>query len=315
MKRIVICSDGTWNRPEKNLNKDCPTNVLKFARSIHPIGDDGVPQQVFYDWGVGSYYDNFGGGITGLGVMKNIEDAYRYIIQNYTEGDKLYFFGFSRGAYTVRSLCGLIYNCGILKRNNAHRVEEAMTIYRAKGNDNKPGGSTAVAFRKSHCFESRDVFFVGVWDTVGALGIPISFLGLFEDRDEFYDTKLGSNVSVARHALAIDERREDFEPAIWEPRQGLDLKQTWFCGYHSDVGGGHMPCSNDLSASLIPMEWMANEARKAGLNLESHCFQSCTDSYLAKLHPSKRHFYRIRGEHIRDIDHCGRVIKFHTLGV
>ena len=104
MKHIVICSDGTWNRPEKDVIKDLPTNVLRFARSINPVTEQGTAQQVFYDWGVGSYHDNLSGGITGKGVMKNIQDAYRYIIQNYTAGDKLFLFGFSRGAYTVRSL-------------------------------------------------------------------------------------------------------------------------------------------------------------------------------------------------------------------
>ena len=109
-KRIVICADGTWNRPEKDPQKEWPTNVLRMARAIKPVADDGVVQQVFYDWGVGSYHDVLYAGITGQGVQKNIMDAYRYIVQNYTPGDELFFFGFSRGAYTVRSLCGMINN-------------------------------------------------------------------------------------------------------------------------------------------------------------------------------------------------------------
>ena len=109
-KRIVICADGTWNRPEKNLREDIPTNVLRLARAIKPIGSDQVPQQVYYDWGVGSYYDPIIGGATGKGLHKNIMDCYRYIVQNYSPGDELYLFGFSRGAYTIRCLCGMINN-------------------------------------------------------------------------------------------------------------------------------------------------------------------------------------------------------------
>ena len=311
MKHIVICSDGTWNRPEKDVIKDLPTNVLRFARSINPVTEQGTAQQVFYDWGVGSYYDNLSGGITGKGVMKNIQDAYRYIIQNYTAGDKLFLFGFSRGAYTVRSLCGLINNCGILKREHANRVEDAFTIYRKGGTQNKPSGETSVNFRKKYSHSSREVFFVGVWDTVGALGIPISFLGLFEDRDEFYDTKLGKNVRVARHALAIDERREDFMPSIWDPVPGLDLKQTWFCGYHSDVGGGLKPDDNGYLASNIPMQWMANQASQFGLELELHWTKATPSSQLPKLNPSKRHFYRLRGEHMRSIAHGKGTVSIH----
>ena len=115
-KRIVVCADGTWNRPEKNLKEDVPTNVIRLARAVSPVAGDGMPQQVFYDWGLGSYHDEWSAGTMGSGIHKNIMDGYRYIVQNYSPGDELFLFGFSRGAYTVRSLCGLINNCGILKR-------------------------------------------------------------------------------------------------------------------------------------------------------------------------------------------------------
>lgn len=122
-RRIVVCSDGTWNRPEKNPEKDFPTNVLRLARAIKPIGADRIHQQVFYDWGVGSYYDASIGGATGRGVHKNIMDGYRYIVQNYSPEDELFLFGFSRGAYTIRCLCGLINNCGIIKRPDAALIQ------------------------------------------------------------------------------------------------------------------------------------------------------------------------------------------------
>ncbi len=125
-KRIVICADGTWNDPED----ENPTNVLRLARAVKPVASKGVKQVVFYDWGVGSYYAKVRGGISGLGMMKNIQDGYRFIVQNYKPGDELYFFGFSRGAYTVRSLAGFIYNCGILKREHARLIQKAFDLYK-----------------------------------------------------------------------------------------------------------------------------------------------------------------------------------------
>ncbi len=271
MKRIVICADGTWNRPEKNLKKDIPTNVLRLARAITPVDGQGIPQQVFYDWGVGSYYDKTVGGITGKGIQKNIMDDYRYIVQNYSPGDELYFFGFSRGAYTVRSLCGFINNCGILERPDANLIEAAFRLYKRAGKKYKATGSKAVEFRKAYCHsKSRQIKFIGVWDTVGALGIPFSFLGLFENKDEFYDTKMGSNISIARHALAIDEQREDFEPTVWKERAGIDMEQVWFVGVHSDVGGGYAPDKSGGSLSDTAFSWMIKETIVAGLTIEKH---------------------------------------------
>ena len=171
-KRIVICADGTWNRTEKDLVKDFPTNILKLARAIKPVDTEDVPQQVFYDRGVGSYYDPVVGSATGKGLHKNIMDDYRYIVQNYAPGDEIYLFGFSRGAYTVRCLCGLINNCGILKRPNAALIQRAFDHYKKPSKAYAPRGEKSVSFRKQYAHPSREVNFVGVWDTVGAMGIP-----------------------------------------------------------------------------------------------------------------------------------------------
>lgn len=97
MKRIVICADGTWNKPEEDLAKDFPTNVLKFARALAPIDNKGIEQVVFYDWGLGSYHDSATAGAFGSGINKNIADGYRFIVQNYNPGDELFFFGFTAG--------------------------------------------------------------------------------------------------------------------------------------------------------------------------------------------------------------------------
>lgn len=306
-KRIVICADGTWNRPEKDLEKDVATNVLRLARAIQPVGTDGVPQQVFYDWGIGSYYDPIIGGATGKGLDKNIMDDYRYIVQNYEPGDEIFLFGFSRGAYTVRCVCGLINNCGILKRPDARLIQEAFTYYKRSSRPYAPDGEKSVAFRVAHSHPSRDIKFVGVWDTVGALGIPLSFMGLLENDDVFYDRKIGRNARLARHALAIDELREDFIPTIWEPRdegdEDLDVKQVWFAGAHSDVGGGYQPDKDGTLLSDVPLEWMMGEAKQAGLTLETHLNHSLKPNVRATVHLSRRKYYRLKPKHHRAIRH------------
>ena len=310
-KRIVICADGTWNRPEQDIDKDYPTNVLKLARAIQPVAGDGVPQQVFYDWGIGADHDKLIGGVTGRGIHKNIMDDYRYIVQNYAPGDEIFLFGFSRGAYTVRSLCGLINNCGILKRPDAPRIQAAFDHYKKPGPAFAPDGEKSVAFRKTQSHPSREVHFVGVWDTVGALGIPVSFLGLMERKDEFYDTKIGPNVRFARHALAIDEQRTDFEPTVWNPRDNLDLKQVWFAGVHSDVGGSYKPDADGGLLADIALEWMMREAGNAGLTTEPHLRKGLRPNPVASLHQSRKHIYRSRRPLHRPIAHGKGEVLIH----
>ncbi|MCH8313757.1 MAG: DUF2235 domain-containing protein [Nitrospinae bacterium] len=310
-KRIVICADGTWNRPEKNLKEDFPTNVLRLARAIEPIGSDQIPQQVFYDWGVGSYYDPVVGGATGKGLHKNVMDDYRYIVQNYSPGDKIFLFGFSRGAYTIRSLCGLINNCGIIKRPDASLIQKAFNHYKRSGTAYAPEGNESINFRNQYSHESREIKFVGVWDTVGAMGIPISFLGLFDDKDEFYDTKMGKNIRVARHALAIDEHRSDFKPTTWLPRENTDMKQVWFSGAHCDIGGSYGPDKNNSFSSDTSLAWMIKEAGKFKLTIENHLERSIKINPLAMIHKSRRSFYRIKKIEYRQIDHGKGPILIH----
>lgn len=308
MKSLVICADGTWNRPEKDLKKDVATNVLRLARAVAPATS---AQQVFYDWGVGSYYDQTIGGATGRGLHKNILDDYRYLVQNYNPGDRIYLFGFSRGAYTVRSLCGLINNCGILRRDQAHRIEEAFRRYKSSSRDWHPEGKKSVEFRAQYSHPSRTIDFVGVWDTVGAMGIPISFLGLFDDKDEFYDTKLGRNVAVARHAMAIDEHRRDFEPTIWQERPGLDIKQVWFAGAHSDIGGNYQRDRDGGLISDAALEWMLDEAAQHGLSIEPHVRDSLCYHAGSSIHNSYRKFYRVKKRLYRPINHGHGPVLIH----
>lgn len=302
MKRIVICSDGTWNKPEENLNEDFPTNVLKFSRAVKPVDDQGLAQIVFYDWGIGSYHNSVKGGAFGAGLDKNIKDAYRFIVHNYDEGDEIYFFGFSRGAYTVRSLAGFINNCSILKKKHANRINDAYDLY--KNPDEKPSGAYSVEYRTNYAVADRvPIHFVGVWDTVGSLGLPTSIFGFIKEKHLFYDQKIGSIIKIARHALSIDELRKDFEPTIWkQDNEGkVDLRQVWFAGVHSDVGGSYTPDENGHTLSDIPMLWMKEQAEKeGGLQFQAHLSSVELNPFAAQNNEFKRH-YKLLGKHVRKI--------------
>lgn len=298
MKRIILCADGTWNKPEKDLNEDFPTNVLKVARAISPNANDKTKQVVFYDWGLGSYHASIAGGGFGKGINKNIMDNYRFIVQNYDPGDELFFFGFSRGAYTVRSLAGLINNCSILKRTYASHIEEAFDIY--KRSDIHPDDDFSADYRKKYAVENKvRIKFIGVWDTVGALGIPFRMFGFLNEKHLFHDNKIGPNIDVARHAMAIDELRDDFKPTIWRKRKNMDLLQVWFSGVHSDVGGGYKPDDNGHTLSDIPLQWMLEEAAKSGLEFEEHIYTGLNGNSLAEEHNEYEGFFKVLGKHER----------------
>jgi uncharacterized protein (DUF2235 family) len=133
------------------------------------------------------------------------------------------------------------------------------------------------------------------------MGIPLSFLGLFNDKDEFYDTKIGGNISIARHALAIDEHRSDFIPTVWIPQAKTDIKQVWFSGAHSNIGGSYKPDQDGSLLSDIPLAWMLKEAKNAGLSLENHILQNIKPNSLATLHNSRRTFYRVKKKFYRSL--------------
>lgn len=305
MKRIVICSDGTWNRPETGKKKEYPTNVLQFARGVAPCCSNQHQQVVFYDWGIGSYHDSVTGGGFGEGLEKNVMDAYRFLIHNYNIGDEIYLFGFSRGAYTVRSLCGMMNNCSLLKSQYGHMVHEAFDLYKDKRK--KPSGEFSRIWREKYAIQQEvKVNFVGVWDTVGSMGLPKTFFGLSKDKHLFYDNKMGSNIVCARHALSLDERRNDFEPTIWEPKEGVDLKQVWFAGCHSDIGGSYGPDKDDTYLSDIPMNWMMDEAEKLGLRFDGY-LRSRPLNHNSKQHNEYKRMFKLLGAYERQIPDLNKI--------
>ncbi len=299
MKRIIICADGTWNRPEGKGYKDDPTNVIQFARGISPTDEQGVKQVVFYDWGIGSYHSKVIGGSMGSGLDKNIKDGYRFLIHNYEPGDEIYLFGFSRGAYTVRSLSGFINKCGILKTSKAPDVDKAFDFYKKKSA--VPSSNEAQAYRNENSVESKIyVHFIGVWDTVGAMGLPFSIFGLIDQKDLFYDHHIGSNIKTARHALSLDEKRDDFKPTIWKDKPGVDMEQVWFAGVHSDIGGSYKADNQGFKLSDIAMVWMKKEANAKGLVFDDD-FGTMPLNPLAKIHKSYSKMWKILGMSKRTI--------------
>ncbi|MGI9271554.1 MAG: DUF2235 domain-containing protein [Woeseiaceae bacterium] len=294
MKRIAVFADGTWNSPEKGR----ATNVLRMARAIKPEVSGGK-QIAFYDWGVGTDRKKLSGGLTGAGIDKNIMDCYRFLVHNFDDGDQLFFFGFSRGAYTARSLAGFVRNCGLLKREHANKIPEAFKFYRKRSKASGPNAAAAIKFRSDYAIaDITPIEFVGAWDTVGALGIPVPFWGTLNEREFlFHDTEPSKIVQHARHAVSIDENREDFAPVLWSDKPSVDIQQVWFAGVHSDVGGGY----KERGLGDCAIEWMLTEANKLGLQFESHFLDSVMPDPTDRRHNERKGIYLARGELVRNI--------------
>lgn len=294
-KKIIICADGTGNTQEKlESGKPCPTHVVRVARALRTKDHEGAPQVIFYHAGVGTQTGlKLRGGALGRGVWANILDCYRFLVHNYAEGDLIYIFGFSRGAFTARSLAGLILNCGLLKRGEENSEREALELYRDPDPLTAADSDRSREFRARHSLEP-EIEFMGIWDTVGSLGV--SFLsGHFHFLNklnwDFHDDTLSNRVKHAYHALAIHERRTKFLPTLWkmpeQPRAGQVLEQMWFSGVHSDVGGGYA----DHALGDCSLEWMIEKAGKCGLSFGRDSIADVQDSPTGAMHNSFDGFY------------------------
>lgn len=284
-KNIVICSDGTGNTAVKGRG----TNVFKMFESVdlnsHRFHPELAPQVAIYDDGVGT--ESFKplkilGGAAGVGLSRNVRQLYRELCRVYDPGDRIFLFGFSRGAFTVRSLGGLIDACGIVDVSRQHgsdelsrAVEDAYQAYRdcyrtdlMKLLRGQPERAAAKAFRQRHCHGEEKIWLVGVWDTVDAVGLPLHIADLVNKgiyQFKFPNLVPSRCVQHAYHALAIDDQRQSFHPLMWDqsvpPAPGQVVEQVWFAGVHSNVGGGYPK----QGMSLVALDWLMHKAEVAGL--------------------------------------------------
>lgn len=282
-KRIAFCADGTWDSANK------ATNVYKLYKSLLVRAD----QMPFYDDGVGADtlpIEAIAGGAFGTGIWKKVKEGYTKIAHVYEKDDDIFLFGFSRGAFTARSLAGMIAACGLPTQNfTDNLVDVAFDAYRDRANrQNK-----LKALANCNMYNAK-IRMVGVWDTVGSLGIPSLFSGVDPIAYGFLDTGLHPDVLNAYHALALDEERCEFRPTLWTGSlaPGQTLEQVWFTGVHSDVGGGEPDTVDGTPAlSHIPLSWMMSKAAALGLEFDPDVqkqYAAPLDSRyaLAKLHTS-----------------------------
>ncbi len=270
MKRIALFMDGTWD----SKGSKYPSNIEKLYDAVAPVARDGVRQLAQYQKGIGA--SSCGAwrifaGATAAGLDTHVQELYSYLVQNYVPGDEIYLFGFSRGAYTARCLAGLIRNCGILtpEFGSALFRDEAYALYLHASF--APESPTAIAFRKAYCYpefhESTSfiIHFIGVFDTVGALGVPGAIDRVLM---RFHDTALSRHTRYAYQALAIDEHRAVFNACPWripaQPLPGQNSLQVWFPGAHCDVGGGYA----EHGLADCTLAWMTAQAMAAGLDLD-----------------------------------------------
>jgi uncharacterized protein (DUF2235 family) len=314
-KRLVICCDGTWNKEDQKTKngQPCPTNVLRLFELIAPCDGDGCLQICHYERGVGNRWDErISGGGFGFGISDNIKDAYKFLVSNYDDGDQIFLFGFSRGAFAVRSLAGMVYNVGILRREELHLLEDAFKYYRDRSRRWRPSSDDSQTFRKNHAHQNKTIVFLGVWDTVGALGAPFgivtSWLTNLVFHTRFHDTKISPIILNAYHAMAIDERRWPFRPTHMEltnerkceigaasasnEKSQYNYEEVWFPGVHSDVGGGY----ENANLSDCALQWMVEKATAHGLSVnsfESVKTRSFAPNPLVHIHDSQSFLYRI----------------------
>jgi uncharacterized protein (DUF2235 family) len=265
-KNIVVCCDGTANELAT-----APTNVLKFFYTLVK----NSTQLVYYQPGLGTMeapgalsfiakqWSRLVGKVFGAGLESNICNAYAFLINHFEPGDRIFLIGFSRGAYTVRAVAGLIYSFGLIRKENENLIIYAIRLLSALQSE-KPGRISPNAFKavdtfkENFAFATPEIWFVGVWDTVQSVGWSQNVLIPY--------TANNPKLRIGRHAIAIDERRAFFRPNLWRSAGTggqTDLKQVWFPGVHCDVGGGYPEAESGLSK--VPLEWMLREAASAGL--------------------------------------------------
>ncbi|MFC1969515.1 DUF2235 domain-containing protein [Chloroflexota bacterium] len=293
-KNIVVCYDGTGNEYGKNN-----TNVVKVFEAI--VRDD--TQIAFYDPGVGTFsflgrvlgkeVGKLLGKAFGFGLQQNIEDGYEYLMNRVQPGDRVFIFGFSRGAYTARALAGMIYRFGILQKGSKNLIPYVSKMY------NKRYFSVCQDFKRTFSHVCKP-HLIGVWDTVGSLGY---FYG-----KRFFDHTLNPDIKYGFHAVAIDEKRKKFPVNLWDESKKTDkqvIDQVWFAGVHSDVGGWY----KERALSDIAFAWMMDKASEHGLKMKDGWRDSLNQNALGEMHYSRTGFWRIWRPANREIPKGAKVHK------
>ncbi len=307
MKNIIILCDGTGNEISENIS-----NVLKFYRCLRKTDRTEPRQMVFYDPGVGTLsrpdpwhklkqdFSAIMGLATGYGLDDKVLQSYLFLVRNFEPGDRIYLFGFSRGAYTVRVLAGLIHKVGLISPEQANLAGSGLTAYKQFSSDGQHGlgfdlkqvtdagdaegplaaskDDQAAQFARITSTRWPLVRFVGVWDTVASVIVPRPDRLYWPSLEELAYTLQNPSVETFRQAISIDERRAMFRLKKWDDPQTFtlnrfndahakpqDIKQVWFAGVHSDVGGGYPEKESGLSK--YPLLWMIEQAIEAGLNV------------------------------------------------
>lgn len=270
--RLVICCDGTGNEIDDNHS-----NVLKLYRVLKRNSS----QRVFYDPGIGTLgassdwarlrqnTEKFLSLALGLGLDRNVLRAYRFLVRHYRDGDKIYLYGFSRGAYTVRILAGMINSIGLLAPEQCHLAGYALVSYKRITEENSFGGVRL--FEKTLRATRPPIRFLGLWDTVSSVIVPRRDRLYVPSLRQLAYTKRNPSVEIVRHAVAIDEKRRMFRPYLWTENQDYwggpfpsnnpvpqDVQQLWFAGCHSDIGGGYPELESGLAK--LALEWMIDES-------------------------------------------------------
>jgi type VI secretion system (T6SS) phospholipase Tle1-like effector len=332
-KRIILLLDGTWNDADVG---PCDTNIVRLreiigrsldgssriAPSNSPAAEDSTVQRVsgrtylgqtehivFYERGVGTgpLLDRIKGGSFGDGLSGNIRRAYKFLSFYYEPGDQIFVFGFSRGAYTARSLVGYIGSAGLLTRGNCTPVLErkAWDYYRTDPNDRMPG----IWAELTPLVHDRGAFRIaclGVFDTVGALGVPLpQFYRLNRESYEFHNVELSSITNVNLHALAVDEHRQPFAPTVWRKPKfksfATATEQVWFAGSHADIGGGYIEEVRRAETNIkalddITLDWMLKRVAHHfdGFPFNEQVWKLLDSSWSsAPQHPSRTGFYKL----------------------
>lgn len=302
-KRLALFFDGTWNEPPDH------TNVRRLRLMLAERSPDGIAQRAFYNAGVGTlWYDRLSGGLIGTGLSENVRDGYRWLVENYDEGDEIYLFGFSRGAFTARSLAGIISRCGLLAADSPisftqlfERYKQGDTVrtlhdlIRDQANSDSFDFEERAILRHAY-YRPNLIKMVGVWDTVGSIGLPFgSFPGLSRRMLKFHNTNLSITIEHSYQALAMDEYRApywavlwtEFKPDVADPDESRVpdrhwIEQRWFPGAHANVGGGYL----DDPLPNRPLIWLQEKAAACGLAfrqtaslIDSHFLETPRDSY------------------------------------